>query len=217
MARSVKRDSFIPPGYIAPEMTDEMSLRDHARGAVRDEVLRRAWLLFAEQGFEATTVEEIAAAAGMSRRTFFRYFTGKDELVLERLVEAGQRIADALRDRPDDEPAWPALRAAFDVVVLPQQENPDRSRALQLMVRDELAVRATVLERRRRWQEMLEPLVVARLPKRRARRSPDIRAAALTASALACLEAAQDVWTDHPDADLGALVDEAMSTVAPLH
>ena len=51
-------------------MTAELSLRDHARGAVRDEVMRQAWLLFSEQGFEATTVDQIAAAAGMSRRTF---------------------------------------------------------------------------------------------------------------------------------------------------
>src|SRR6478735_7506224 len=95
-------------------MTAELSLRDHARGAVRDEVMRQAWLLFSEQGFEATTVDQIAAAAGMSRRTFFRYFAGKDELVLARLVESGENVAEALRGRPADEPVWKSLRRAFD-------------------------------------------------------------------------------------------------------
>src|SRR4029077_8820150 len=90
-------------------MTAELTLRDHARGAVREEVMRQAWLLFSAQGFEATTVDQIAAAAGMSRRTFFRYFAGKDELVLTRLVESGQSVVDALRLRPADEPVWVSL------------------------------------------------------------------------------------------------------------
>ncbi len=103
------RHSMSETGTLG-DMTAGPTLRDHARGAVRDEVMRQAWPLFAEQGFEATTVDQIADAAGMSRRTFFRYFAGKDELVLERLVESGERIADALRGRPADEPVWPALR-----------------------------------------------------------------------------------------------------------
>jgi AcrR family transcriptional regulator len=197
-------------------MSTEMTLRDHARSAVRDEVLRRAWELFADQGYEATTVDQVAEAAGMSRRTFFRYFTGKDELLLERILAAGDRISEALSNRPADEAAWPALRAAFDEVVLPQESAAERSRALQLMLRDEHAVRAAVLERRRRWLELLAPFVAQRLPRRRSTRGPDTRAVAVTASALACLEAAQDAWADHPGAKLATLLDEAMSAVATL-
>lgn len=193
-----------------------MTLRDHARGAVRDEVMRRAWELFAEQGYEATTVDQVAEAAGMSRRTFFRYFAGKDELLLERILAAGDRIAEALSERPPDEAAWPALRAAFDQVVLPQESLADRSRALLLMLRNEHGVRAAVLERRRRWLDLLAPLVAGHLPRRRATRGPDTRAVAVTASALACLEAAQDAWADHPGAKLTSLLDEAMTAVAPL-
>ena len=192
-----------------------VTLRDHARGAVRDEVMKHAWNLFATQGFEATTVDQVAAAAGMSRRTFFRYFSGKDELVLERLLESGDRIARALRERPADESAWPALRAAFDETVRLQEKHADRSRPLQLMLRDEPAVRSSVLERRRRWQEVLTPLVAARLPRRRGGRGPDVRASALTAAALSCLEVAQETWADHPGSRLGTLLDQAMAAVAP--
>lgn len=196
-------------------MTAEPTLRDHARGAVREEVMRQAWTLFSEQGFEATTVDQIAAAAGMSRRTFFRYFEGKDELVVERLVEAGDRIAEALRDRPADEPAWAALRAAFDVVVVPQEQHAERARALQLMLRTEHAVRASIVERRRRWQEVLAPAVAERLPRRHGGRGPDLRAAALVAAALGCLETAQDAWADHPGSRLATLLDQAMAAVHP--
>jgi AcrR family transcriptional regulator len=76
------------------------ALRDHAREAVRAEVVRPAWSLFAEQGYESTTVDQVADASGMSRRTFFRNFTGKDELVLHTMVGSGTQVADALQARP---------------------------------------------------------------------------------------------------------------------
>jgi AcrR family transcriptional regulator len=50
-------------------------LRRRKRELVRDEIARAAWDLFGSQGYEAATVDEIARAAGVSRRTFFRYFS----------------------------------------------------------------------------------------------------------------------------------------------
>jgi AcrR family transcriptional regulator len=194
-------------------MTSTPPLRDHARGAVRDEVARQAWLLFSRQGFEATTVDHIAAAAGMSRRTFFRYFTGKDELVLARLVESGESVVHALRARPEDEPIWASLRRAFDEGVLQQEAHADVARPLLVMLRTEPGVRGTVVEWRRRWQEILEPVVAERLPGRRRGGSPDVRAAAIVASALSCLETAQNAWVDHPRSRLSTLLDQAMAAV----
>src|SRR5689334_11299763 len=115
------------------------SLRDHAREAVRAEVQRQAWLLFSEHGFEATTVDRIAAASGA-------------ELVA------------VLRDRPAEESPWTALRAAFQLIIDQQSSQSERSRRLQLMLRDEPAVRATVEEWRRRWTALLSPAVAVRLP-----------------------------------------------------
>ncbi|KAA1380544.1 TetR family transcriptional regulator [Aeromicrobium fastidiosum] len=197
-------------------MPTEMTLRDHAREAVRDEVSKQAWALFARQGFEATTVDQIAEAAGMSRRTFFRYFAGKDELVLDRIVASGRLVADALRDRPADEAAWPALRAAFDQTVSLQEQHEDMSRRLQVMLRDEPALRTTVEARRRLWLELLAPLVAERLPRQHASSGSDLRAAAVTSSAIACLEVAQTTWATHPETSLAALLDEAMGAVNPL-
>ncbi len=194
-------------------MTAEPTLRDHARGAVRDEVSRQAWLLFSRQGFEATTVDQIAAAAGMSRRTFFRYFTGKDELVLARLVESGESVVHALRARPSDEPVWTSLRRAFDEGVVQQEAHADVARPLLVMLRTEPGVRGSVVEWRRRWQELLVPVVADRLPGRRSGNTPDVRAAAIVASALACLETAQDAWADHPHSRLSTLLDQAMAAV----
>ncbi len=197
-------------------MPSEMTLRDHARGAVRDEVSKQAWMLFAAHGFEATTVDQIAEAAGMSRRTFFRYFAGKDELVLDRLVASGQLIAAAMRERPTSESAWSALRAAFQTTIDLQETHAATSRPLQIMLRDEPALRTTVEARRRLWLELLAPLTAARLPARRAGSDPDPRAAAITASAIACLEIAQITWAEHEGSSLTQLLDHTMTAVAPL-
>jgi AcrR family transcriptional regulator len=193
-------------------MSGEMTLRDHARGAVRDEVAKQAWLLFAENGYEATTVDQIAEAAGMSRRTFFRYFAGKDELVLERLVESATMIGEALRGRASDEPAWPALRGAFQVSVDLQEKYVPMTRTLQIMLREEPALRATAETRRRLWVEQLAPLTAERLPSG----SADHVAAAVTGSAIACLDAAQAAWVTDPQASLSVLLDETMGAVAAL-
>jgi AcrR family transcriptional regulator len=197
-------------------MTEAPTLRDVARGAVRDEVSKAAWLLFAQQGYEGTTVDEIAEAAGMSRRTFFRYFTGKEELVLDQLVKSAGAVADALGERPVDESAWSALRAAFQVTVRIQEEHADTTRRLLRMLNDEPALRSVLSERRRRWEELLAPHVALRLPKRSGGRGPDPRARAIAASAIACLETAQEMWAHQEGARLSTLVDQAMSSVSLL-
>ncbi len=64
-----------------------MTLREEKQAKVRAEILRVCEKMFRAKGFEATSVEEIAAAAGVSRQTFFNYFAGKDAVVAELAVE----------------------------------------------------------------------------------------------------------------------------------
>jgi ABC-type Fe3+ transport system substrate-binding protein len=94
-----------------------------------------------------------------------------------------------------------------------QEAHAALARPLLVMLRTEPGVRATVVEWRRRWQDLLEPAVAERLPRRRAGSSPDVRAAAIVASALSCLETAQGAWAEHPDSRLSTLLDQAMTTV----
>lgn len=192
-----------------------MDLRERTRRAVRDEVAAHAWKLFAEHGFEATTVEQIAAAAGMSRRSFFRYFAGKEELVLDRLVESGHEIAAVMRARPPDEPAWAAVRAAFAPVVAAQEARPEYARPLLVMLR-EPRLSGTIVERQRRWKAVLAPLIAERLTDWRGLPGADPRPDAIAGAALACFEAAQDAWLNDADALLAPLLDAAMGAIAPL-
>ena len=72
--------------------------------------------LFVRQGFDATTIEQIAAAADIAPRTFFSYFATKDDLVLADYTDRLDRILAELERRPDHEPAWDALSASFAAV-----------------------------------------------------------------------------------------------------
>ncbi|WP_018178387.1 TetR family transcriptional regulator [Jongsikchunia kroppenstedtii] len=108
------------------------TLRDQKRLAVQREATARAVELFGEHGYDAVTVDQLAAAAGMSRRTFFRYFASKDELIVGKWELIGRDITEALCARPSNEPTWEALRRAFDVVVEHYADPVRRANSLRL-------------------------------------------------------------------------------------
>jgi len=80
-----------------------------------DAVSLVALRLFDEQGFDTVSMDDVAAAAGISRRSLFRLFPSKAALVWGGLDEFATRFTDALRARPTDEPSATALRAAYRV------------------------------------------------------------------------------------------------------
>src|SRR5690348_13047671 len=76
------------------------SLRDRQRAQIRAEIRRAAFRLFVERGYDAVTTEEIATAAGVSPRTFFRYVPAKEELLLAPVRYGGAAIVNLLEGRP---------------------------------------------------------------------------------------------------------------------
>jgi AcrR family transcriptional regulator len=92
-------------------LTETLSQR--RREIIRQEIARAAIELFLERGFDAVTVDDIAAAAGTSPRTVFRYVTSKEDIVLDLGRRVDDRLLAALRARPADEGPIEALREAF--------------------------------------------------------------------------------------------------------
>lgn len=94
--------------------TTEQTIVRQARidpGAVSLAALR----LFDEHGFDAVSMDDVAEAAGIGRRSLFRLFPSKAALVWGGLDEFATRFTEALRDRPADEPSPAALRAAYRI------------------------------------------------------------------------------------------------------
>ncbi|MEV7418298.1 TetR family transcriptional regulator [Streptomyces sp. NPDC089919] len=87
-------------------------MRERKKQRTRDALLRAALVLFTTQGYEQTTVDEITEAVAVSQRTFFRYFSSKEEVAftVQDLVE--RHFEAALRDRPAAENPFTALRRA---------------------------------------------------------------------------------------------------------
>ena len=78
--------------------------RERKKAQTRDALREAAGRLFAEQGFAATTVQQIADAADVSERTFFRYFASKEDLLLPVIAALFAEAEQTIRDRPLDEP-----------------------------------------------------------------------------------------------------------------
>ncbi|MFJ9565167.1 TetR/AcrR family transcriptional regulator [Streptomyces fuscichromogenes] len=192
------------------------TLRDRKRRAVQDEVAGIAVDLFVANGYEAMTVDQIASAAGLSSRSFFRYFASKEAVVTHLFDTTGADIADALAARPADEGPWVALRRAFDGLIEQLTENP-QSLALIRMIHETPVLYASHLHKQTRWNEVVAATIAPRLPESLRPDERRLQAGALASAGVACLEYARQEWVardgEHPMADL---VDVAMRAVAPL-
>ncbi|MCS0601316.1 TetR family transcriptional regulator [Streptomyces sp. LP11] len=89
------------------------TLRERKKRRTREALLRAALELFTTQGYERTTVDEIAEAVDVSQRTFFRYFAGKEEAAFAVQTMTEDRFLAAVRARPPHEAPMTALRQAF--------------------------------------------------------------------------------------------------------
>ncbi|TCC23544.1 TetR family transcriptional regulator [Kribbella speibonae] len=88
----------------------EQGLRERKKQATRRMIADVATGLFVTRGFDAVTVAEIAAAAGVSKMTVFNYFPRKEDLYLDRHVDRLQELEAVVRDRPAGEPVATAMR-----------------------------------------------------------------------------------------------------------
>lgn len=94
-------------------MTPEPGLRERKRQQTHTAISDAALRLFLADGFDRVSVVDIAAAAGVSKRTLFKYFPSKEDLVLHRFADHVDEAARAVRNRAHRQTPLAALRAAF--------------------------------------------------------------------------------------------------------
>lgn len=129
-------------------------LRERKKRETRLALARAAMQLFEERGYAATTVDDIAAAANVSRRTFFRYFAGKDEVFI---VDPEGKLAAlhvALAEGPPDEPTIAALRRGI-LALVSAYFDPELVRAEARVALLEPVVAAAGLAYQVRWEDAL--------------------------------------------------------------
>src|SRR6478735_8136271 len=103
-------------GAVAESHVDERgaprssaSLRQRKKDATHQAITDAAWDLFAEKGYEETSVNDIAERANVAPRTFFRYFPTKEDVIYPEFEEMLQRVRDEFFRRPPDEPLMTSL------------------------------------------------------------------------------------------------------------
>ncbi|MFI5931756.1 TetR family transcriptional regulator [Actinoplanes sp. NPDC051494] len=188
--------------------------RDAVRDAVRAEVVDRALRLFDERGFEQTTVQDISEAAGISPRSFFRYFAVKEDVVIGDMTAYGLVVRDALAACPAGEPIWSALRAAFTPMIEVSTGDPERNLRLMRVLLSAPTLRARNLEKHIAWANLMAPVIAERLDGPAGSR--DFRAQTLAHAALACLDVALAEWTNSGGTiDFTDLLDDGFATLGP--
>ena len=169
-----------------------------------------AFELFARKGFDETTVEDIAAAAGIGRRTFFRYFGTKNDVVWGEF-DAGLEHFRTTLDRSEPDLPWMTqLRAAvveFNALE-PEQVGVHRARMELILHVPALQAHATLMYAR--WREIVTAFVA-----RRTGADPgDLLPRLVGHASLAAAVAAYEQWLAEPGSELDDLLDECMAWLA---
>jgi AcrR family transcriptional regulator len=195
-----------------PGMSTETGRRERKKAETRAALVDAALVLFAEQGVDATSVEQIADRVDISARTFHRYFASKDELLFADTAERRQQFADALAARPADEPLLTSLREVLAEMCASTATQPEHE-ALRLAIIDtDDTLRAMSLKVTEDWAALIAEESARRLRLS----SDDLLPRLLGGSVIAALRTARRRWQADPSLDLEAEVRRCVDLIADL-
>ena len=186
--------------------------REIARAAVQAELSLAAYELVVEKGYGNVTLDDMAAAGGVSRSTFLRYFRTKDQAILVALKAYVERMADALRARPREEDDWSALRSAIESFVVPIYTlNPAGAQALSRLALSTRVLSGAHLD----IADWRAPLTHALAERHGAAEPIPIGLAVKVAAALDCMGLAVSHWVAvDGEADLVELLREGFAALS---
>lgn len=171
-------------------MNDELGRRERKKRERRRCIEDAAIALFEKQGFDGTTVEQIADAADIAPRTFFAYFPTKEDVVLADYSARLERIVAELVERPSSEAPWEALQACF-VKVAADYEAAREDLVRRFTI---IAANTTVYARNLQLQAGWEDALAEVLNQRADQKADDLESRLLASAALACMRSSLRHW-----------------------
>ena len=186
--------------------------RTIARDAVRAALSQTAFELARERGFHEVTVDDMAAAAGVSRSTLLRYFDSKEDAVLSAFDDHAVRFADAVRARPAEEDDWTALRRALEGIIPFYLQDHAAALSITQFILGTPALYSRQNNNRHSWR----PVMTAALAERAGLTGEvPITVAVKVAAALDCMGIAVERWAkSNGELALAELLAEAFETFA---
>jgi AcrR family transcriptional regulator len=205
---------FCTDGYNPRYMTS--GLRERKKQQTREAIHHAAMKLFAERGFEATTIADIAAAADIAPRTFFSYFATKEEAVFSKFESLYADFDRMLRERPEGMSALEALRQWISVAAKEYAGDFEYAKLELRLRRESPAVAACDLQHTRQFERRLAEAVGEDFGEPANALRPRLVAAAAVAALQASSAAADEIVDTDPEAarallaDPAAFIDDAM-------
>jgi AcrR family transcriptional regulator len=189
-----------------------VSLRERKKAQTREDLYEAARESFRARGFDHVTIDEIAEHAGVSRRTFFRYFPTKEAVVFPHQADRVQAFREALAEKVAGEQPFEAVRRACRAISGAFMAGRDELILQRALIEGSAAL--IVYERRldREWEAAIAEALIERSPdSNEAKRKSRIIAAA----AMGALRAALDEWyAEAGQSDLIRIGEEAMDLLA---
>ncbi len=184
--------------------------RGRRPSTTREAIARLALDLFERNGFDATTVDEIAVAVGISRRTFFRYYSSKRDVVWGEFDAELVRLRDQLMSAPPDEPMMDVVRRAVVATNRFGAGELDELRIRMGLINTVPALVAHSAVRYTEWCEVVADFVAGRVGGSR----DDLGPQAVARASLGTAMAAFACWAQHETDDLTGEVDGAFRLLA---
>ena len=163
-------------------------LRERKQQQTRERLKRAAMALFLERGFETTTIDDIAATADVSRRSFFHYFALKEDVVAAWQEDAAAALVAGILARPADESMLTAAENAIAAAV--KRIDPTEAAAMSRLKRDNPALHA----RDQLKYEKLERALADGLAQRAGRKSDRLKARLVAMIATGAMRVGGESW-----------------------
>lgn len=186
------------------------TLRERNRIRARNDITTAALILFEKQGFDATTVEQIARAARLSSATVFRHFPSKEDILFGDEDDSAQRMAGCVAARPDRSVEVTALAEPMTKFAAELQD--ERTQTLTRLVMTTRSLEARSLRMRLRWERE----VALQLAIEEGAATSTLRHTVIASIAVSCLSAALRFWDrSDPSSNLTDLVESAFRQRMP--
>jgi AcrR family transcriptional regulator len=183
----------------------ETGLRERKKERTRQELMRSALDQFAARGFDQVTVEDIAGACDVSPRTFFRYFSSKEDVLFAESDRSLVRLLDTLAVQPRDVPVLVALHQSVRALADNYEHQKDDVRLRHQIVSATPALRTRVGERHQGWEAAV--IDQLRLTGHTSGLG-ELEVRLVVAAAMTALRVAMSQWTSQStDTDLTTLID----------
>lgn len=197
--------------YASRMTKSPTKLRESKKDATRRALVRAANRRFHRDGFELTTIDDICADVGISRRTFFRYFGNKEALAFPHRAERLERFLELLEGAPQGESPFTSLRAIAQLMAREYAANRERLLAQQRLVQSVPSLIAREHEIDQDWEQAM-----ARTFAKRFKGGPnaELRAQMLAGAAIGVIRATMRHWfANDGRPDLGKLGAQALDAL----